>query len=154
MHKGPRMIRSTLLDRSASALLRSAARRLAVLAVFASTAAFATGERISISAAAAPLKETLCISMNCVNGGARDFVVTGKPVKGGIEITVTAVGGQTRLTHFAPLNEWNQISSTDLVHATSLVVQSIERGPIAPPAAKKAVAVAKKPKAKAFVARR
>lgn len=136
MHKGSRMIRSIVLA-----------------TVFASSAAFATGERISISAAAAPLKETLCISMNCVNGGARDFVVTGKPVKGGIEITVTSVGGQTRLTHFAPLNEWNQISSTDLVHATSLVVQSIEKGPIAPPA-KKAVAVAKKPKAKAFFARR
>jgi hypothetical protein len=129
MHKGPRMIRSIVLA-----------------TVFASTAAFATGERISISAAAAPLKETLCISMNCVNGGARDFVVTGKPVKGGIEITVIAVGGQTRLTHFAPLNEWNNISSTDLVRATSLVVQSIERGPIAPPAAAKKAAVAAKVK--------
>jgi hypothetical protein len=124
-------------------------RTALIATVLASSAAFATGERISISAAAAPLKETLCISMNCVNGGARDFVVTGKPVKGGIEITVTSVGGQTRLTHFAALNEWNQISSTDLVHATALVVQSIERGPIAPPAAaKKAVAAAKVKKAK------
>lgn len=123
-------------------------RTILFATVLASSAAFATGERISISAAAAPLKETLCFSMNCVKGGARDFVVTGKPVKGGVEITVTTVGGQTRLTHFAPFNEWNQISSTDLVRATSLVVQSIERGPIAPPAAAKKVATAKAKKVK------
>lgn len=131
-------------------------RSILLASLFASTAAFATGERISITGAAAPLKETLCISMNCVASGARDFSVTGKAVKGGVELTVTSVSGQARLTHFAPLNEWNRISSTDLVHATSLVVQSIERGPIAPPAAKK-VAVArksKKLKAKAFLARR
>jgi hypothetical protein len=137
MHKGPRMIRS-----------------LALVSVLASTAAFATGERISISAAAAPLKETLCFSMNCVNGGARDFVVSGKPVKGGIEITVTAVGGQTRLTQVVALNEWNQISSTDLVHLTSLVVQSIEKGPIAAPVKKVAIAKKGKAKAKAFLAHR
>src|SRR4051812_8794898 len=105
-------------------------RSLLIASLFASTAAFATGERISISAAASPLKETLCISMNCVASGARDFVITAKPVKGGVEFTVTSVTGQPRLTHFAPFNEWNQVSSTDLVHATSLVVQSIERGPI------------------------
>jgi hypothetical protein len=130
-------------------------RSFLLASLFASTAAFATGERISISAVAAPLKDTLCISMNCVNGGARDFVISAKAVKGGLEFTVTSVTGQLRLTHFAPFNEWNQISSTDLVHATSLVVQSIERGPIAAPVAKK-VAVAKKTKAKAkaFLARR
>ena len=130
-------------------------RSLLFASFFVSSAAFATGERISITFAAAPLKETLCISMNCVNGGARDFVVTGKAVKGGVELTVTSASGQARLTTFAPLNEWNQISSTDLVHATSLVVQSIERGPIAPPATTK-TAVAKKSKArpKAFLARR
>ncbi len=130
-------------------------RSLLLASLCIASAAFATGERISITGAAAPLKETLCISMNCVSSGARDFVVTGKAVKGGVELTVTSVSGQARLTTFAPLNEWNQISSTDLVHATSLVVQSIERGPIAPPAAKK-TAVAKKSKArpKAFLARR
>ena len=67
---------------------------------------------------------------------------------------MTSVSGQLRLTTFAPLNEWNQISSTDLVHATSLVVQSIERGPIAPPAAKTAVAKKSKARPKAFLARR
>ena len=93
--------------------------------------------------------------MNCVAGGARDFTVTGRSVKGGVELTVTSISGQPRLTHLARLNDFNQISSTDLVRAASLVVQSIERGPIAPPAAKK-VAHAKKSKqrTKAFFARR
>ena len=123
--------------------------------VIASSAAFATGERIVITGAAAPLKETLCISMNCVDRGAKDFTVSGKAVKGGIELTVTSLSGQPRLTHLARLNEWNQISSTDLVRATSLVVQAIERGPVAPPApVKKAVAAKKKLRNKAFLARR
>lgn len=137
MHKGGPMIRSLILG-----------------TLIASSAAFATGERISITGAAAPLKETLCISMNCVNGGAREFTVTGKPVKGGIELTVTSLGGQARLTYVARLNEWNQISSTDLVHATSLVVQAIEKGPVAPPAPVKTAKVAKKVRPKAFLARR
>lgn len=129
-------------------------RTFLLATVIASSAAFATGERISITGAAAPLKETLCISMNCVTSGARDFVVSGKTVKGGIEVTVMSLGGQTRLTYVAKLNEWNQISSTDLVHATSLVVQAIERGPVAPPTTAKPVAVAKKVRPKAFLARR
>lgn len=130
-------------------------RTLLMAALFASTASFATGERISVTGAAAPLKETLCISMNCVSGGARDFVVTGRAVKGGIELTVSSVGGQARLTHVARLNDSNQISSTDLVHATSLVVQAIERGPIAQPAVKKVATARKsKPRPKAFLARR
>ncbi|MDP1829555.1 MAG: hypothetical protein Q8L48_40180 [Archangium sp.] len=128
-------------------------RTLLIASLFASTAAFATGERISITGAAAPLKETLCISMNCVSGGgAKDFSITGRAVKGGVEFTVTSVSGQPRLTHVARLNEYNQISSTDLVHATSLVVQAIERGPIAP--VKKVAAKKAKSRPKAFFARR
>lgn len=129
-------------------------RTLFIATLLASTAAFATGERITISGAAAPLKETLCISMNCVSGGAKDFSVTGRTVKGGVELTVTSVSGQARLTHLAKLNEYNQISSTDLVHATSLVVQAIERGPISPPAVKKVAAKKGKARPKAFFARR
>lgn len=108
-------------------------RSLLLASLCASTAAFATGERISVTGAAAPLKELLCISMNCVAaGGAKDFAVTGRAVKGGVEFTVTTVSGQPRLTHVAPLNSSRRISSTDLVRASALVVQSIERGPIAP----------------------
>ena len=83
-------------------------RSLLAVTLFASTAAFATGERITVTGAAAPLKETLCISMNCVASGGREFNVTGRSVKGGVELTVTNASGQTRLTLVAPLNEWNQ----------------------------------------------
>lgn len=129
-------------------------RTLLLASLLASTAALATGERITITGAAAPLKDTLCISMNCVAGGAREFTVAGRPVKGGVELTVTSLNGQTRLTHVARLNELNQISSIDLVHATSLVVQAIERGPVAPPPVARVAKAAKKPKAKALLARR
>jgi hypothetical protein len=130
-------------------------RSLFIGFLLASTAAFATGERITVTGAATPLKDTLCFSMTCVSNGAKDFVVAGRAVKGGIELTVTSATGQARLTHVAKLNEMNQISSTDLVHATSLVVQAIEKGPIAPPAPAKVAVAVKKPKAKAaFLARR
>lgn len=105
-----------------------------VASLFASSAAFATGERISITGAAAPLAETLCFSMECVQHGAKDFTVSGRAVKGGVEFTVTSTSGQVRMTYVAALNEFGQVSSTDLVHATSLVVRSIEKGPIAAPA--------------------
>ena len=106
--------------------------RIALVAVLAvASSAFATGERINVTGAAAPPKETLCISMNCVNGGAKDFTVAGRSVKGGVELSVTTTTGQSRLTWVAPLNANGQISSTDLVHATSLVVQAIEKGPVA-----------------------
>ncbi|MFT3713292.1 MAG: hypothetical protein QM817_37025 [Archangium sp.] len=114
-------------------------RTALLAAVTLASTALATGERITVTGAAAPLKDMLCVSMNCVNGGgARDFVVSGKPVKGGVEIAVVTSTGQARLTHVAPLNSFGQISSTDLVHASTLVVQSIEKGPIAAPAAPKA----------------
>ena len=131
-------------------------RSLVIASLFVSTAAFATGERISVTGAAAPLKETLCISMNCVSGGGvKDFIITGRAVKGGVEVTVTSVNGQPRLTTLARVNEYNQISSTELVHATSLVVQSIEKGPIAAAPVKKAVVASKKKALKrAFLARR
>lgn len=128
--------------------------RLSLLAtVLLSTAALATGERISVTGAAAALKDTLCISMTCVAGGPKEFIVTGRPVSGGVEVTVTTTSGQKRLTHVAKVNEANQISSVDLVRASSLVLRSIERGPIASPDAPK-VSAAKKPRAKALLARR
>jgi hypothetical protein len=111
-----------------------------IVSLFASSAAFATGERISITGAATPLAETLCFSMECVQRGAKDFTVSGRSVKGGVEFTVTSTSGQVRLTYVAALNEFGQVSSTDLVHATSLVVRSIEKGPIPAPAAPAPVA--------------
>ncbi|HEY1088869.1 MAG TPA: hypothetical protein VGE37_14290 [Archangium sp.] len=128
-------------------------RTLLAVTVFASTAAFATGERVSVTGAASALKETLCISMTCVGSGPKEFVVSGRAVKGGVELTVTSANGQTRLTHLAKVNESNQIGSTDLVAATTLVIRSIEKGPIAPAAPAK-VAKAAKAKKKAFFAAR
>lgn len=116
-----------------------------------STAVLATGERISVTGAAAPLKDTLCVSMTCVGGGPKEFVVSGHPVSGGVEVTVTTASGQRRLTHIAKVNASNQISSIDLVRASALVVRSIERGPQSPDAPNVA---ARKPRAKALVARR
>jgi len=122
-----------------------------VAALMLAPAAFATGERISVTGAAAPLKETLCFSMDCVQNGGKDFTVAGRSVKGGVEFTVTSSSGQVRLTHVAPVNEFDRVSSTDLVHVTSLVVRAIEKGPIAnaspsPAPVKKAVASRKLPK--------
>ncbi len=118
-------------------------RTLLLVAVSVASTALATGERIQISGAAGPLQETLCISMNCVQGGGRDFVVTGRSVKGGVEVTVTTSTGQTRLSHVAPLNGSGQIGSTDLVHATALVLQAIEKGPVAAAEAPVATKLAK-----------
>lgn len=125
-------------------------RMLALAAVVLASTAFATGERVLVTGAAAPLKETLCISMTCVTSGPREFIVSGRPVKGGVEVTVTTSTGQARLTHLAKVNASNQISSTDLVAASTLVIRSIEKGPIAPP---KPVAT-RKPRTKAFYAQR
>lgn len=125
-------------------------RSLLAVAVFASSAAFATGERVVVTGAAAALKDTLCISMTCVTSGPREFVVTGRAVKGGVEVTVTSAAGQARLTHLAKVNAANQIGSTDLVAASTLVIRSIEKGPIAAPK----VAGAKKSQKKQFFARR
>lgn len=122
-------------------------RRLLLLAaVLVAPAALATGERILLTGGhAEAFKETLCISMNCVAGGARDFTVAVRPGKASVEVTVTSASGQHRLSHVAPLNDEGRVSSTDLVRATSLVVQAIEKGPVAGSApAKKAVAAKKK----------
>lgn len=122
-------------------------RRLLLLAaVVAAPAAFATGERIVVTGQGEAFKETLCISMTCVTGGARDFTVAVRPARGGVEVSVTSASGQHRLAHVAPLNAEGRLSSTDLVRATSLVVQAIERGPVASPTpvAKKAAVASRK----------
>lgn len=103
-------------------------RLAALLMLCAAPAAFAVGERVSLTGAAAPLAETLCISMTCVSGGAKDFVVTGRQVGEGLELTVTSSAGQRRLTHVVPMGE-GRPSSTELVRATALVVKAIEGGP-------------------------
>ena len=105
-------------------------RFLLLVTVLAAPAAFATGERVLLTPASNPLSETLCFSMNCVKAGGRDAVVAMRPVKGGVEFTVTMANGQRRLTHVTKINENGKVSSTDLVRTTSLVLQAIETGPV------------------------
>lgn len=113
--------------------------------------AFATGETIVISGAE-QLKDTLCLSMNCVASGPRDFVIAGKTHDTTVEITVTSTTGQRRLTHSVALNQDGQMSSTDVVTATSLIQRSIENGAINPP--KPLAKPAKKHPLKRAIARR
>lgn len=117
-------------------------RFVALVAVLAAPAALATGERIVLSPASNPLADTLCFSMSCVKAGGQ-ATVSARAVKGGMEFTVTMSSGQRRLTHVAPLNADGKVSSTDLVHATTLVLAAIEKGPQqgdAPPAPAKKIA--------------
>lgn len=104
--------------------------RLSTLAtLLASTAALATGERVSLTPASNPLKATLCVSMEC-GVDTPDATVSSRPSRGGLEITVTMSSGQRRLTYLLPANADGTVSSTDLVRATSLVVRAIEEGPM------------------------
>jgi hypothetical protein len=115
--------------------------RLALLAVLlTASAAFATGERIVLVPADSQLKDTLCLSMSCVEGRG-EAVVAAKPVKGGVEVSVTMANGQRRLTHVVSTSD-GAMSSTDLVHATTLVLKAIEVGPQQGAAPKVAVAPA------------
>ncbi len=130
-------------------------RRMLLLAsLLAAPAAFATGERITLTGASEAFRDTLCISMSCVSAGPKDFTVNVRAVKGAFEVKVTSASGQHRLTHLAPANTEGRLSSTDLVRATSLVVRAIEEGPIPSAApAKKAVA-SRKARPKSYLAAR
>ncbi len=102
--------------------------RLALFAaLLVAPAAFATGERIVLVPADSQLKETLCLSMTCVEGRG-EATVAARPVKGGLEISVTMANGQRRLTHVVSTSD-GSMSSTDLVHASTLVFKAIEVGP-------------------------
>jgi hypothetical protein len=97
--------------------------------------ALATGERIVVTAAAEPFRETLCVSMTCVSAGQRDAVVSARRVKEGLELTVKTASGQTKLVHVAPIGDEGSISSIDLVRASSLAVKAIEaQKPLTAPA--------------------
>lgn len=109
---------------------------VAIAAVLVSATAWATGERVAVNGADNPLRETLCYSMQCVTHGPRDASVQMRRVKAGVVFTVTTATGRVRLTHFTKASADGRVSSIDLVRATSLVVQAIERGPVqgdAPP---------------------
>lgn len=118
---------------------------LAVLAAVTLAApAWATGERVVVSAAAEPFRETICVSMTCVTSGARDAVVTARTVKEGVEVTVKSASGQVKLVHVTPVTEDGELSSIDVVTASTQVVKAIESArPLTRPAPKTARALSK-----------
>jgi hypothetical protein len=100
------------------------------LAVLIAAPAWAVGERIVLpsgGAFAEQLKETLCISMECVGkGGAVDATITGKLKGDKVIIEVIAPSGVVKAKITAPANDAGRMGSTDLVSATSAVIAAIE----------------------------
>lgn len=105
------------------------AKTLPLLTLLAGTSALATGERITLSSqgeAADQLRQTLCISMECVaDRDTAEAMVSVKASSGSIEVKVVGADGQLRLTHRSPAQD-GRFSATDLVSATSKVFQAIE----------------------------
>lgn len=90
-----------------------------------------------VTPAAEPFRETICVSMTCVKSGGRDATISAKNVKGGVELTVTGASGQVKLVHVAPLTDEGELSSIDVVRASSLAIKAIETAkPLTPPAPK------------------
>lgn len=106
--------------------------------------AWATGERVVVTPAAEPFRETICVSMTCVKAGGRDATVTAKAVKGGVELVVTGSAGQVKLVHLTPLTSDGELSSIDVVRASTLAIKAIETAkPLPPPAPKVAKKLSK-----------
>lgn len=103
--------------------------------------AWATGERVLLSRDAEPFRETICVSMTCVTSGPRDAVVTARALKDGVELTVKSPSGQVKLVHLTPFTADGDLSSIDVVRASSLAVKAIESNkPLNTPAPKVASA--------------
>jgi hypothetical protein len=104
---------------------------LALIAVLAALPAFATGERIFVTGqgpAVDQLKETLCLSMECV--ASRDgveAVVTAKAAGDNIELRVTGSDGSVRFTQRIAALDDGRFGSTDLVSSSSKVFKAIEQ---------------------------
>lgn len=93
--------------------------------VLCGSSAFATGERVLVTTGAEPLRESVCVSMTCVESGSRDAIVSARPVKNGLEFTVKSASGAVKLVHVAPVRN-GTLSSVDLMRVTALVVKAIE----------------------------
>lgn len=135
------------------------ARTAIVLLAMAATPAWAVGERIILPKGAPfaeQIKDTLCISMECVADGKSglDATITGKVIKGKkgqqqVELQVLSATGAVKATVKAPANETGRLSSMDLVAATSAVITAIEAPEPKTKAAAPASKVAKTEKKKA-----
>jgi hypothetical protein len=103
-------------------------RSVLVLMAVTAAPAWAVGERVSLpsnGAIADQLRATLCISMDCSQGG--DASVTAKVLKGKkVELKVFSPAGKLKTTIKAPLDASGLMSSTDLVAATSGLIAGIE----------------------------
>jgi len=109
--------------------------------------AWATGERVLLTRDAEPFRENICVSMTCVTSGPRDAVVTARSVKEGVELTVKSPSGQVKLVHLTRFTADGDLSSIDVVRASSLAVKAIESNkPLTAPTAKVASAPKKSAK--------
>jgi hypothetical protein len=108
---------------------------LAVIATLAALPAFATGERIFVSgqgAAVDQLKETLCLSMECVaSKDGVEAVVSAKVAGDNIELRVTGSDGSVRMTQRVAALDDGRFGSTDLVSSTSKIFKAIEQPQLA-----------------------
>ena len=130
--------------------------RLGSMVVLLAMPAFATGERIAVVAApgtspevAEQLRETLCVSMECVprqdvlSRGKTDYkkvarggvaaVVGARRVKAkkswNVELTVHSSGGELRFKHVAPASGSGRLKVADLMTASAKVLAAIEKPP-------------------------
>ncbi len=103
-------------------------RTVLLVAALFSLPALATGERVLLTPGDSPLVQTLCVSMNCVTEGAHDVKIAAKEVKGAMQFTLSSATGEVKLVTTAGLTAEGDVSSTGLVHATSLLVKAIEGG--------------------------
>lgn len=103
-----------------------------LLTVIAAGPAWAVGERLLVggaeASAVAQLKETLCVSMECV-GDIRsmgvDVTVEAKVAKGLLQIDVASASGKHYATVKAELTD-GRLGAMDLVSATSQILRAIE----------------------------
>jgi hypothetical protein len=111
-------------------------RTALVVAAMVAAPAWAVGEKVVFPVSSQPfseqLKETLCVSMDCVGDHATgyDVAVTSTLVKDKkkgeqVEVRVLTPGGAVKATVLAPVHD-GRLSSTDLVSAVSAVVAAIE----------------------------
>jgi hypothetical protein len=137
---------------------------LTVVAALVALPAFATGERIHIASQGVPadqLKETLCLSMECVpSKDGVEVTITAKTVGDHIELKVVGADGAVRLSQRIAALEDGRFSSTDLVASTSKIFKSNETPQLVAEQqandkaqADRAKLNAKKAKAKAFAAK-
>lgn len=75
----------------------------------------------------AQLKETLCVSMECVGRGeAAQATVVATPVKDKLEVKVVGMDGRVRRVEKVAVDADGRVSSFDLVSATAQLLYAIE----------------------------